>query len=261
MAWAAQWFQTPCTVVVPQNNNPEINRFIESCGAELIIHGNDFYDAQFYCDELAAAGYYYVEQGNEPEMLNGLGTMGLEIFEDLADVDVIVCPIGGGAGCASLLRVAQAINPAVQIIGVQAVKAAAYYTSFKRESGPFLKMQRTVADGIGGPQCLPVALCIMKDHVKDVVLLTEEDILEGIRSGDDANAQSRRRRGRRLPRRSAQDQGTARRQKGRSHHVGRQPGPKAPRPCTELIGAGFAVCSGRSFQPIQTDTQEPHANE
>ncbi|MCK7467170.1 MAG: pyridoxal-phosphate dependent enzyme [Desulfosudis oleivorans] len=113
MAWAGQWFHTPCTVVVPENNNPEINRIIESFGAELIVHGHDFYDAQFYCDELvAAAGYYYVEQGNEPEMLNGIGTMGLEIFEDLPDVDVIICPIGGGGGCASLLRVAQAINPA-----------------------------------------------------------------------------------------------------------------------------------------------------
>ncbi|MRR39422.1 pyridoxal-phosphate dependent enzyme, partial [bacterium] len=64
MAWAARLFDVPCTVVVPENNNPEINRIIESFGSELIVHGRDFYDAQFYCDELvAAAGYYYVEQG------------------------------------------------------------------------------------------------------------------------------------------------------------------------------------------------------
>ncbi len=81
MAWAAQWFHVPCTVVVPENNNPEINRIVESLGADLITHGNDFYDAQSYCDELVdSAGYYYVEQGNEPEILNGLGTMGLEIL-------------------------------------------------------------------------------------------------------------------------------------------------------------------------------------
>jgi len=93
MAWASRWFNVPCTVVVPENNNPETNRIIESFGTELIVHGKDFYDAQFYCDELvAAAGYYYVEQGNEPEMLNGIGTMGLEIFEDLSDVDVISVP-------------------------------------------------------------------------------------------------------------------------------------------------------------------------
>ena len=53
MAWAGQWFQVPCTVVVPQDNNPEINRIIESYGAEVIVHGEDFYDAQSYCEELS----------------------------------------------------------------------------------------------------------------------------------------------------------------------------------------------------------------
>ena len=78
MAWAARWFGVPCTVVVPENNNPETNRIIESFGAELIVHGKDFYEAQFFCDELvASAGYYYVEQGNEPDILNGIGPMGL----------------------------------------------------------------------------------------------------------------------------------------------------------------------------------------
>src|SRR3990172_6184849 len=112
MAWAAQWFHVPCTVVVPEGNNPEINRIVESLGADLIVHGRDFYDAQAYCEELVdSAGYYYVEQGNEPEILNGLGTMGLEIFEDLPEVGAIVCPIAGGAGCASLVKVVQAVNP------------------------------------------------------------------------------------------------------------------------------------------------------
>ena len=68
MAWAASLYNIPCTVVVPENNNPETNRIIESYGAELIEHGHDFYDAQFYCDELVeSAGYYYVDQGNEPQ--------------------------------------------------------------------------------------------------------------------------------------------------------------------------------------------------
>ncbi len=182
MAWAGQWFHTPCTVVVPENNNPEINRIIESFGAELIVHGHDFYDAQFYCDELvAAAGYYYVEQGNEPAMLNGIGTMGLEIFEDLPDVDVIICPIGGGGGCASLLRVAQAINPTVEIIGVQAAKAAAFYNSLQKGEWVVLDEAETIADGLAARSVFQLPYVIMKDHMKEVVLLSEDEILEGIR--------------------------------------------------------------------------------
>ncbi len=181
MAWAARWFNVPCTVVVPENNNPETNRIIESFGSELIVRGKDFYDAQFYCDELvAAAGYYYVEQGNEPEMLNGIGTMGLEIFEEQSDVDVIICPIGGGAGCASLLKVAQAINPGVEIIGVQAEKAPAFSMSLQQGDWVVIDKAETIADGLAARSVFQLPYMIMKDHIKDVVLLTENEILEGI---------------------------------------------------------------------------------
>jgi threonine dehydratase len=182
MAWAGRFFHVPCTVVVPEGNNPEINRIVESFGADLIVHGHDFYDAQSYCDELVdSAGYYYVEQGNEPEILNGLGTMGLEIFEDLPDVDVIICPIGGGSGCASLVKVVQAINPAVEIIGVQPEQAAAYYESRKKGERVRLETADTVADGLAARSVFQLPFVIMKDYVTDVVLLTEEEILRGIR--------------------------------------------------------------------------------
>jgi threonine dehydratase len=182
MAWAGRWFHVPCTVVVPEHNNPEINRIVESFGADLIVHGRDFYDAQSYCDELVdSAGYYFVEQGNEPEILNGLGTMGLEIFEDLPDVDVIICPIGGGSGCASLVKVAQAINPKVEIIGVQAERAAAFYASWKKGERVTIEEADTVADGLATRSVFQLPYLIMKDHIADVVLLSEEEILEGIR--------------------------------------------------------------------------------
>jgi threonine dehydratase len=182
MSWAGRWFNVPCTVVVPEHNNPETNRIIESFGADLIVHGYDFYDAQSYCDELVdTAGYYYVEQGNEPEILNGLGTMGLEIFEDLPDVDVIVCPIGGGAGCASLVKVAQAINRRVEVIGVQAERAAAFHTSWKKGEWRIIEGADTVADGLAARSVFQLPYLIMKDHISDVVLLSEEEILEGIR--------------------------------------------------------------------------------
>jgi threonine dehydratase len=182
MAWAGRWFNVPCTVVVPERNNPEINRIVESFGADLIVHGHDFYDAQSYCDELVdSAGYYYVEQGNEPEILNGLGTMGLEIFEDLPEVDAIVCPIGGGSGCASLIKVAQAINPKVEIIGVQPEGAAAFYESWKKGERVTIEGADTVADGLAARSVFQLPYAIMKDHVADVVLLSEEEILEGIR--------------------------------------------------------------------------------
>jgi len=181
MAYAGRLFNVPCTVVVPENNNRETNRMIEGFGAQIIEHGHDFYDAQFYCDELAAAaGYYYVEQGNEPEILNGVGTMGLEIFEDLPDVDVILCPIGGGALCSSLLKVARAINPDVEIIGVQAKGAPAFHLSLQKKDWVVLDTADTMADGLASRSVFQLAYVIMKDHIRDVVLLDEQEILSGI---------------------------------------------------------------------------------
>jgi threonine dehydratase len=182
MAWAGQWFHVPCTVVVPKNNNPEINRTIESCGAELIMHGEDFYDAQSYCEELVdSAGYYYVQQGNEPEILNGLATMGLEILEDLPDVDTIICPIGGGAGCASILKTARVIKPDVEIIGVEPQNAPSFYNSWKKGEIVTLDDADTIADGLAARSVFHLPYVILKDAINDVVLLTEKEILEGIR--------------------------------------------------------------------------------
>jgi threonine dehydratase len=182
MAWAGQWFNVPCTVVVPEGNNPEINRTIESYGAELIVHGDDFYDAQSYCEELVdSAGYYYVQQGNEPEILNGLSTMGLEIMEDLPGTDTIICPIGGGAGCASILKTARAIKPDIEIIGVEAMNAPSFYNSWKKGEIVTLDEAHTVADGLAARTVFHLPYTILKDAINDVVLLTENEILEGIR--------------------------------------------------------------------------------
>lgn len=182
MAWAGQWFHVPCTVVVPEGNNPEINRTIESYGAELIIHGEDFYDAQSYCEELVdSAGYYYVQQGNEPEILNGLATMGLEILEDLPEVDTIICPIGGGAGCASILKTARAVRSDIEIIGVEPQNVPSFYHSWKQGEIVTLDEAHSIADGLAARSVFHLPYVILKDTINDVVLLTEDEILEGVR--------------------------------------------------------------------------------
>jgi threonine dehydratase len=181
MAWAGQWFNVPCTVVVPENNNPEINRTIESYGAELIVHGEDFYDAQSYCEELVdSAGYYYVQQGNEPEILNGLATTGLEILEDLPDVDTIICPIGGGAGCASILKIARTFKPDIEIIGVEAQNAPAFHDSWKKGEIVILDDAATIADGLAARSVFHLPFAILKDTIDDVILLSEAELLQGI---------------------------------------------------------------------------------
>ena len=181
VAWAAQERGIVCNVVVPENNNPEINAAIQSYGAQLIEHGRDFYEVQDYCEGLAEnAGYHYLRQGSEPLLINGIATMGLEIFEDLPEVDTIIMPIGGGAGCAALARVIQGINPGVDLIGVQAASMPSFYESWRQQKKVTVPPADTVAEGLAARSVFEIPFLILRDQIRDVVLLSEQELLAGV---------------------------------------------------------------------------------
>src|SRR5690349_8445861 len=89
----------PCTIVVPIGNSPEKNAAMRAYGAELIEHGKDFDEARERVEAMQhERGLRYVHSANEPMLIAGVGTYGLEIFEEMPDVDVVLVPIGGGSG-------------------------------------------------------------------------------------------------------------------------------------------------------------------
>jgi threonine dehydratase len=182
VAWAAKDRGIFCNVVVPEHNNPDTNAAILAYGAQLIEHGSDFFETQNYCDELAeSAGYYYLRQGNEPLVITGIATMGLEIFEQLPDVDTIVMPIGGGTGCSALGTVIAGINPKVELIGVQAAKMPSFYESWRQGKKVIVPGADTVAEGLAARSVFDIPYMILKDRINDVVLLSEDELLEGVR--------------------------------------------------------------------------------
>lgn len=182
VAWAARERGVFCNIAVPEGNNPDVNAGILSYGAQLIEHGSDFFETQDYCENLAEnTGLYYLRQGNEPRLLTGIATMGLEIFEDLPDVDVIIMPIGSGTGCSALAKVIESINPNVELIGVQAERMPAFYQSWKQGKKVIVPSADTSAEGLATRSVYEIPFMILKDKVTDVVLLTEEELLEGVR--------------------------------------------------------------------------------
>lgn len=182
VAWAAQERGIFCNVVVPVNNNPQVNAEILAYGAQLIEQGHDFYESQDYCEELAEnMGMYYLRQGNEPLLITGIASMGIEILEELPDVDVIIMPIGGGTGCAALAKVIEGINPAVKLIGVQAERMPAFYESWKQGRNVIVPSADTLAEGLAARSVFEAPYFILKDRISDVVLLSEEELVEGVR--------------------------------------------------------------------------------
>jgi threonine dehydratase len=107
--------------------------------------------------------------------------MGLEIFETLPDVEVILMPIGGGTGCAALAKVVQGINPDVKIIGVQAQRMPSFYESWRQGKKVIVPPAATAADGLAARSVFEIPYLILKDVIHDVVLLTEDELKEGVR--------------------------------------------------------------------------------
>ena len=182
IAYAAAQFGVKATVVVPYGNNPEKNSAMRAFGAELIEHGNDFDEALVLCETLQAErGLYYVHPCMEPGLFHGVGTYSLEIFESLPNVDAIIVPIGGGSGCCGAITVAKAINPKVKVMGVQAENAPAIYRSWQTGQRVETDSCDTIADGIATRVPFSLPFSIIKKGIHDMVLLSEEELKEGIR--------------------------------------------------------------------------------
>lgn len=181
IALASRLYGVNCTVAVPEGNNPEKNRAMEAFGARLLIHGQDFDDARLKVEELQQRnGMRYVHSGNEPALIHGVGTYGLEIIEDLPDVDCIIVPVGGGSGVCGVLTAVRGVLPGARVIGVQAQAAPAVYRSWKEGIRVETESSDTVADGLATRAPFELTLSIMEKLLDDMVTVTDDEILQSV---------------------------------------------------------------------------------
>ena len=171
-----------CTVFVPDGNNPDKNAAIRAYGATLEEGGKDFDEARERCEQRAAeTGARYVHSANEPLLLAGVGTYALEIFERLADADVIFVPIGGGSGACGLITVRNALGSRARIVGVGAVNADTVARSWRGDERFVGTSADTFAEGMATRVTFDLTFGILKQHLDDFVLLTEEELAAGVR--------------------------------------------------------------------------------
>ena len=119
---------------MPEESNPDKVESMTNLGAEIVFFGQDFEDARLKAEQLARDHrMHYVHPADEPLLIAGVGTYGLEIVENLPDVQAIIVPIGAGSGICGTAIVAKAIRPQIRIIGVQAEQAPSVYLSWKQQ--------------------------------------------------------------------------------------------------------------------------------
>jgi threonine dehydratase len=176
IAYAARLHGVAATVCVPEGANPLKVDAIRAMGAAIVMHGRDFDEARERCEQLAARdGLRYVHSGDEPHLIAGVATATLEMLEDEPGLDAILVPVGGGSGAAGACIVAKALRPEIAVIGVQSDAAPAAHRSWV--AGELLEdRMETFAEGLATRTAFALPQQIMRRHLDDFVLVSEDDL-------------------------------------------------------------------------------------
>lgn len=182
VAYAARLFGVRAIIGVPEGANPDKVAAMRALDAEVRFYGRDFDEARVWVEEQARTrGYRYIHSANEPLLIAGVGTIGLEILRAVPDIDVIFVPIGAGSGASGISIAAKAINPKVQVIGVQSELAPTVHESWKRKELLSSNTCNTFADGMATRQAFELTLQILIQNLDDFILVSDEELFSAIR--------------------------------------------------------------------------------
>jgi threonine dehydratase len=169
--------QIPVTVVMPRFA-PLIK--VATCrrlGANIVLHGDDFSQAKAKADELAAADKLtYIHGFDDPAVIAGQGTIGLELLEQVPNLDAVIVPVGGGGLIAGVSLAIKSLRPEVQVIGIEAAVMPSLTQALA--SGRVVKVpaRPTLADGLATTRLGDTAFAILRDRVDRALAVSEEQI-------------------------------------------------------------------------------------
>ena len=182
IAMACQRESVPCTVVVPEGNNPDKNAAMRAYGATVLEIGKDFDEAREYVERVVSErGLRYVHSANEPMLIAGVATYALELFEELPDADVVLVPIGGGSGACGCSLVRTWTGSRARVVGVQAAGADAFTRSWRTGQRVSTETADTFAEGIATRTTFDLTYEILRAHLDDIITLEEQELMDGIR--------------------------------------------------------------------------------
>jgi threonine dehydratase len=185
VAYAARALGAKAVLVMPRNA-PAIKREATAAlGAEIVLVGAGSAERQQKAEELAAQfGYVIVPPYNDEQIIAGQGTMGLEILEDLPEVETVLVPVGGGGMISGVATAIKLSNSAVKVIGVEPALAADAQASLR--AGKIVELAadqvtRTAADGLRTQSIGAINFEHMRRYVDDIITVSEDEILEAVR--------------------------------------------------------------------------------
>jgi threonine dehydratase len=182
LAWAAQKVGTQCTIVMSSHASQTKLAATRGYGANVVLV-DSIHEAFATAARLVAEdGLVDVHGFDNPHIIAGQGTVGLEIVEQLPDVDVIVCPVGGGGLISGVAIAAKGEGRDLRVYGVEPLGASAMRQSWDRGEPVQLESVNTIADGLAPPMAGKITYPLTRRYVDDIVTLTEEEIITGVKA-------------------------------------------------------------------------------
>jgi threonine dehydratase len=181
VALAATKCGADSTIVMPKNAPQAKIDATRGYGATVELVGQDFQDAMDYAQSRAAeSDAEFVHAYDDPRIVAGQGTLGIEMYEDCPDVDTVVVPIGGGGLVSGISTAIDHLSPETRIVGVQADGAATVHESLDKGIPVTLDEVDTIADGIATGGISDLTLDLIEGHVDEVVTVTDSEIANAI---------------------------------------------------------------------------------
>jgi len=181
VALAARIYGIHAVVCMAANATPSKIEATRAYGAEVVLHGSIWDEANEKAQALVRErGYTYIHPFDDLQLIGGQGTVGLEIFQDWPDVDVVVVPIGGGGLISGIALALKSLNPKVRVIGVESSGAPGMKRSVAEGRLVTLDRVDCVIDGLRVKRVGEKTFEIVRQYVDDIVTLPDEQIFDAV---------------------------------------------------------------------------------
>ena len=179
VAYGAKESGIKAVIVMPKSTPLIKVESTKQYGAEVILHGDVYDDAFKKAKELEEKeGYVFVHPFNDEDVLDGQGTIALEILEELPETDIILVPIGGGGLISGIACAAKILKPNIKIIGVEPEGAASAYEAIKENKVVELKEANTIADGTAVKKIGDLNFEYIKKYVDEIITVSDYELME-----------------------------------------------------------------------------------
>lgn len=181
VALAARIHGIHAVVVMAENATPSKIAATRSYGAEVVLHGTIWDEANERAKQLVAErGYTYIHPFDDLQLIMGQGTLGLEIFDDWPEVDVVVVPIGGGGLISGVSMALKNLNPRIRVVGVESSGAPGMKRSVEEGHVVTLDHVDCIIDGLRVKRVGELTSRIARHYVDEIVALPDAEIFDAV---------------------------------------------------------------------------------